>query len=180
MTMGSAAATIHYHVPEATASERGSRGRNVHCGIRGRGRAVVAFDGVARRTAESLPVIGSVLALGLGLLVRSFGISDWVPLLYVAGVWLVIQIIDGFVLGPRAAGRVGVNPFLSILITLAGGFLFGPIGMLLAVPVVAIILAVRRARRSPLPDPQNESVAPESQCCYRRNNKPLADHGLET
>lgn len=114
-----------------------------------------------------VPVIGSVLALGLGLLVRSFNIHDWVPLLYVAGVWLVIQIIDGFVLGPRAAGRVGVNPFVSILITLAGGFLFGPIGMLLAVPVVAIVLAVRRARRTPFAEreieiapPLDHSVAP--------------------
>jgi len=118
------------------------------------------LTGLLAGVLNLVPVIGSVLALGLGLLARSFGISDWVPLLYVAGVWLVIQIIDGFVLGPRAAGRVGVNPFLSILITLAGGFLFGPIGMLLAVPVVAIILAVRRARRSPLAGQQSESVPP--------------------
>ena len=118
------------------------------------------LTGLLAGALNLIPVIGSVLALGLGLLVRSFGFSDWVPLLYVAGVWLVIQIIDGFVLGPRAAGRVGVNPFLSILITLAGGFLFGPIGMLLAVPVVAIILAVRRARRSRSSDPEIQIVPP--------------------
>ncbi len=119
-----------------------------------------ALTGFLAGLLNLVPVIGSVLALGLGLLLRSFGISDWVPLLYVAGVWLVIQVIDGFVLGPRAAGRVGVNPFLSILITLAGGFLFGPIGMLLAVPVVAIILAVRRARRSPSSGPEIQTIPP--------------------
>ncbi len=96
-----------------------------------------------------LPHLGPVIALGLGLLVKWSATDDIWKLIYVLGAWLIIQIIDGFVLSPRAAGRAGVNPFLSILITLAAGLMFGPIGMLLAVPMVAIVLIVKRAVRRP-------------------------------
>jgi predicted PurR-regulated permease PerM len=94
-----------------------------------------------------VPSIGSILALGLALFAKWLVADDWLPLVYVGCAWLVIQIIDGFVLSPRAAGRAGVNPFLSILITLLAGLLLGPIGMLLAVPVVAVGLVIYRATR---------------------------------
>ncbi len=95
-----------------------------------------------------IPHLGPVVALGLALLFKyAVSTTDLVPLIYVGAAWLVIQIVDGFVLSPRAAGRAGVNPFLSILITLAAGLLFGPIGMLVAVPIVAVILVIMRAVR---------------------------------
>lgn len=95
-----------------------------------------------------IPSIGSILALGVALFAKWLVTSDWLPMVYVGCAWLVIQIVDGFVLSPRAAGRAGVNPFLSILITLVAGLIFGPIGMLLAVPVVAVGLVIYRAARS--------------------------------
>ena len=95
-----------------------------------------------------IPHLGSVLALGLALLVTYLGTSDdWVRLAIVGGVWLVIQILEGFVLSPRAAGKAGVHPLLSIVLVFAAGLLFGPIGMLLAVPVTAVILIIWRASR---------------------------------
>jgi predicted PurR-regulated permease PerM len=67
------------------------------------------------------------------------------PLVWIGVVWLIIQTIDGFILTPRAAGRAGVNPFLAIAITIAAAFMFGPLGMLLAVPAVAVVLIILRA-----------------------------------
>ena len=99
-----------------------------------------------------IPYFGSVLALALGLTAKWDAAGDWVQVAYVGVAWLLIQVIDGFVLSPRAAGRAGVNPILSILITLAAGLIFGPIGMLIAVPAAAVILVVARAlRRSQAP-----------------------------
>jgi predicted PurR-regulated permease PerM len=95
-----------------------------------------------------IPSLGPILSLGLGLYVQFLGSEDWTALAWVGGIWLVIQILDGFVLSPRAAGKAGVNPWLSILLVLAGGMLFGPLGMLLAVPVAAVMLIVFRAVRA--------------------------------
>lgn len=95
-----------------------------------------------------LPHLGPVLALGAALLVQFLATEDFVRLATVGGVWLAVQMIDGFLLSPRAAGKAGVNPISSIFLVLIGGLVFGPIGMLLAVPVTAVLLIVFRALRS--------------------------------
>ena len=95
-----------------------------------------------------VPHLGPILALAIPLPLVWIASYDWIRLAYVGGAWLAIQIIDGFFLSPRAAGRAGVNPFAAILITIAAGFLFGPIGLLVAVPVVAVVMIVVRALRS--------------------------------
>jgi predicted PurR-regulated permease PerM len=94
-----------------------------------------------------VPYLGPVLALGLGLLIEFLATANWTALAAVAGVWLTVQIIDGFILSPRAAGRSGVNPLLSIVLVLVAGLIFGPLGMILVVPVVAVLLILMRAVR---------------------------------
>jgi predicted PurR-regulated permease PerM len=94
-----------------------------------------------------IPHLGPVIALGIALFAKWCITDDLLPLVYVTGAWLLIQIVDGFVLSPRAAGKAGLNPFLSILITLGAGVLFGPIGMLLGAPVAIVLIVVVRAIR---------------------------------
>jgi len=106
--------------------------------------------GIVSGALNLIPHLGPVLALAIPLFVQWIGSDGWTPLFWVFGAWIIIQIVDGFVLSPRAAGRAGVNPFLAIAITLGAGVAFGPLGMLLAVPVTIVALlvvrAVRRAR----------------------------------
>ena len=92
-----------------------------------------------------IPHLGPLIAIAIPLLPLWLATHDWLRLVYAGVAWLIIQITDGFILSPRAAGRAGVNPLLAILITIAAGFMFGPIGLLFAVPGVAIILVVVRA-----------------------------------
>jgi predicted PurR-regulated permease PerM len=108
--------------------------------------------GVVCGLLNLIPYFGSLAALALALVLKWSPTSDWVGLLYVGGLWVLLQAVEGFILSPRAAGRAGVNPFLSIPLTLAAGFAFGPLGILLAVPVTAILFIVIRAtRRRELP-----------------------------
>ncbi len=95
-----------------------------------------------------VPHFGPLFSLGLALLFRWITANAWIDFVWVGLAWLVIQILDGFVLSPRAAGRAGVNPLVSIFVTLAAGFFFGPLAMLLAVPVLAVVLIVVRTLRS--------------------------------
>lgn len=105
------------------------------------------LTGLIAGALNLVPHLGPLLALGLALFVKWASTDDWIPLLWICGVWLAIQTIEGFILSPRAAGRAGVNPFYAILLTIAGGILFGPPGMLLAVPLTAVTLVVVRAVR---------------------------------
>ena len=106
-----------------------------------------AVTGLLCGLLNAIPQIGAVLALGFVLLVELFFTDDWLGMAYATGVWLLVQIVEGFVLSPRAAGRAGVHPVASIFIVLIAAFVFGPIGAILAVPVVAVLWIIWKAAR---------------------------------
>jgi predicted PurR-regulated permease PerM len=106
------------------------------------------LTGIVCGVVNLVPHLGPLLSLGLGILFRWITTGDWTKLMWVGLAWLVIQILDGFVLSPRAAGRAGINPLLSILITLAAGFFLGPLAMILVVPALAVALIILRSIRS--------------------------------
>jgi predicted PurR-regulated permease PerM len=97
--------------------------------------------GVVAGLISFIPYVGAafgmVLAGALGL--GQFGF-DFMPLLMIAGVFFVGQFIEGNVLTPRLVGdRVKLHPVWIIFALLAMGSLFGFLGLLLAVPLAAII-----------------------------------------
>ncbi len=82
-------------------------------------------------------------ALGIGLAFAQF--DGWVPIALVAGVFIVGQVIEGNVVTPKLVGdRVGLHPVWMIFALLAGGALFGFLGVLLAVPIAATIGVLAR------------------------------------
>lgn len=87
-----------------------------------------------------IPYVGSIvgLLLSVGLAVLQF--DSWLHVAIVAGVFFVGQGLEGYVLTPRLVGRsVGLHPVWVIFAILAGGALFGFVGVLLAVPVAAVV-----------------------------------------
>jgi predicted PurR-regulated permease PerM len=63
----------------------------------------------------------------------------------VVGTFVVAQLAEGLVITPRLVGeKVGLTPVAVILAILAFGELFGFVGILLAVPVSAILKVVLR------------------------------------
>jgi predicted PurR-regulated permease PerM len=92
--------------------------------------------------------VGLVLALFAGLLEFSGAHGIGYPLLMVAVVYGLGQVIESFVLTPRLVGeRIGLHPLAVIFALLAFGQLFGFVGVLVALPASAVLLvAIRRAR----------------------------------
>jgi len=87
-----------------------------------------------------IPYLGALIggALSVGLALVQF--DDWVSVAIVAGIFIVGQAVEGNVLTPKlVGGRVGLHPVWVIFALLAGGALFGFVGVLLAVPVAAVI-----------------------------------------
>lgn len=93
---------------------------------------------------QLIPHLGSVLSLAIALLLKGLAGGTWLQLLAVFATWLLIQMVDAFLLAPRAAGRAGIRPLPAILITLAAGLWLGPLGVIFAIPAVAIVLIIVR------------------------------------
>ena len=58
----------------------------------------------------------------------------------VAGVFLIGQVLEGYVLSPKLVGAsVGLHPVWLMFALFAFGYLFGFVGLLIAVPLAAAI-----------------------------------------
>ena len=87
-----------------------------------------------------IPYVGAAIGfvVGTGLALSQF--SDWLPIISVIAIFLIGQTAESYILTPRmVGGRVGLHPIWIIFALLAGGSMFGFTGVLLAVPVTAVI-----------------------------------------
>jgi predicted PurR-regulated permease PerM len=86
-----------------------------------------------------IPYVGSLTALvvSLGVALAQFS-PDWTRVVIVVGIVLVGQFLEGNVLAPKLVGEsVGLHPVWLIFALLAFGYLFGFVGLVLAVPLAA-------------------------------------------
>ena len=102
--------------------------------------------------AEAIPIIGPLLGAIPAVLVAAT-VSPELALV-VAGVYIVLQLVEGSVLVPIIMrNTVGISPLLVLLSLLVGAAVAGIVGALLAVPVAAsieIVLARFQARETPV------------------------------
>jgi predicted PurR-regulated permease PerM len=93
-----------------------------------------------------IPYVGSMtgLVLSLAVAIAQFW-PEWTPIVSVLGVFLVGQFVEGNILSPKLVGEsVGLHPVWVIFALLAFGYLFGFVGLLVAVPVAATIGVLAR------------------------------------
>jgi predicted PurR-regulated permease PerM len=103
-------------------------------GVRDYALAIGVLGGMFNVVPYVGPVLTSVLAAGAGLFV-----GGWAPLLAVGVVFLVQQ-FDSLFMAPRIMGdQMDLHPLLVMLALLVGATLFGIPGMVLSVPVAAIL-----------------------------------------
>jgi len=115
------------------------------------GLALFGFDlalpvGVFTGLAIFIPYVGFGLGLLLALLAAVLQFTSLYGLVAVAVVYGIGQLVESLLLTPRLVGeRIGMNPLMVIFALLAFGHLFGFIGVLIALPVSALlVVAVRR------------------------------------
>ncbi len=106
------------------------------------GLPVGTFTGLA----VFIPYLGFGIGLILGLLTGILQFASWYAVVAVAVVYGIGQVIESFFLTPRLVGeRIGMNPLAVIFALLAFGQLFGFVGVLVALPLSALlVVAVRR------------------------------------
>jgi predicted PurR-regulated permease PerM len=113
--------------------------------------------GVVSGLISFIPYVGSLtaLVLSLGVALAQFA-PEWTHIVIVAGIVLFGQFLEGNVLAPKLVGEsVGLHPVWLMFALFAFGYLFGFVGLLLAVPLAAgsgvlIRFALTRYLASPL------------------------------
>lgn len=92
-----------------------------------------------------VPYLGFIVGIVAASIAALMQFQDITPLFYVAIVFLVGQMLEGMLLTPWLVGdKIGLHPVAVIFAVLAGGQLFGFVGVLLALPVAAVIAVVLR------------------------------------
>ena len=109
--------------------------------------------GLIAALMEIIPIVGPLLGAIPALLVATT-ISPQTVLLTLV-IYVLLQAIEGNVLVPLIMrNSVGLSPFLVLVSLLVGGTVGGPLGAIVAVPVVAsitVVLERLQDRRTPVP-----------------------------
>src|SRR3546814_20312284 len=100
-----------------------------------------------------MPYVGSLFGFvtSVGLALVQF--DAWLSVVIVAAIFVIGQAVEGNILTPTLVGdRVGLHPVWVIFALFAGGAVLGFLGMLIALPVAAVIgvlvrFAIDRYRR---------------------------------
>jgi predicted PurR-regulated permease PerM len=110
-----------------------------------------------------IPYVGGAVGFVLAMLLALTQFSDQHYVLYVAGLFVVGWLAEGNFLTPKLVGeRVQLHPVWVVFALLSFGTLFGLLGVLIAVPMAAVIgvlvrFGLSRYLASPLYDPANAS-----------------------
>ncbi|MCP4393788.1 MAG: AI-2E family transporter [Alphaproteobacteria bacterium] len=95
--------------------------------------------GVIAGLISFIPYVGSIVGVALGIVLAAAQFGELTPILMVIGVFGVGQFIEGNILTPKLVGEsVGLHALWVMFALLAGGALFGFLGLLIAVPVAAV------------------------------------------
>lgn len=92
-----------------------------------------------------VPYLGFMIGFVAALIAALVQYGDWTHVLLVCGVFTVGQLLEGYVLVPRlVGGKIGLHPVAVIFAVLAGGHLFGFLGVLLALPAASVVVVLLR------------------------------------
>ncbi len=95
---------------------------------------IAVFVGIT----NMIPYFGPFMGMLVGFIINLF--FSPIKAVFVFLFLFLLQQFDGWYLDPKLiGGKVGLSPFLVIFAVTLGGGLYGPIGMILAVPTMAVI-----------------------------------------
>jgi predicted PurR-regulated permease PerM len=93
-----------------------------------------------------IPYVGTIIGITLSVIMAFLKFHDILHPLLCLGWFGLIQGLEGMVITPRVVGStVGLHPLVAIVALLIGGQMFGLMGMLLAVPVTAVLQVFLRS-----------------------------------
>ena len=102
--------------------------------------------GMLAGIANLIPFIGPPIGIITAIIAyvvtpQVAGISA-MALLAIVGMFLVVQMIDNFLISPKImSSNVGMHPLLVMVVIMVGNSIMGPLGMLFAIPAFGVVRA---------------------------------------
>jgi len=96
--------------------------------------------GIISGLLEIIPNVGPTVTWIIAIIIVTGGQAPLWQIIFIAVWFILIQQIENYFIVPKLMQkRIGLNPIITIIAILSAGKLIGPIGTLLAVPLVATL-----------------------------------------
>jgi predicted PurR-regulated permease PerM len=103
------------------------------------------FIGIAAGVLSIIPYVGSLFGLVASVGMAFYQFGGWQFPLIAFVIFIVGQLVEGNYLTPKLVGdSVGLHPIWVIFALMAGGMLLGLLGMIIAIPVAAVLSVLLR------------------------------------
>jgi predicted PurR-regulated permease PerM len=147
------------------------------------GLSVGVLIGMGAGLLSFVPYLGFIIGFVAAIIAALVQYGDWTHVLLVCGVFAVGQLLEGYVLVPKLVGdKIGLHPVAVMFAVLAGGYLFGFLGVLLALPAASVIMVllrylIERYRMSELYNEEgpDDPVIAEAELAVQANGEVEAD-----
>jgi predicted PurR-regulated permease PerM len=118
-------------------------------GLQSVGLSVGIIIGMVAGLCSIIPYLGFAVGIVSAIIAAFFQFGlDWTHLILVLIVFGIGQIVEGYILQPFLLGdKIGLSPVAVVFAVLAGAQLGGIVGMLIALPVAAVIVVLLRHLR---------------------------------
>jgi len=117
------------------------------------GLTIVGLDlsliiGIGAGLLSIVPYLGFIIGFVVSLADVVVKYHSWWYVLYVCIVFAIGHVAESYILQPWLVGRrIGLHPVAVIFAVMSGGVLFGLTGVLVALPVAAVIMVILRYLR---------------------------------
>jgi len=119
--------------------------------------------GIIAGLVSFVPYLGAFFGVSAAVLASLVQHGDPMHLALVLGVFAVGQALESFILTPWLVGdRIGLHPVAVIFAIMAGGKLFGFLGVLMALPVAALTMVMLRYAHQKYTHSQLYGAEPEA------------------
>ena len=114
-------------------------------GLRLIGLDIGPLIGIIAGLISFVPYLGAILGVLAGVVAALVQYHDWLHVVLVLIVFGIGHVLESYVLVPRLVGhKIGLHPLAVIFAVLAGGELFGFLGILLALPLASVVMVLLR------------------------------------
>ncbi|MDQ3290256.1 MAG: AI-2E family transporter [Bacteroidota bacterium] len=98
------------------------------------------FFGIFASVLTIIPYIGILIGASLPALYTLVQTGSLVDAIFVIGVFAFVQFLEGNFITPNITGsKVSINPFAAVVALIVGGEIWGAAGMILSIPIIAIL-----------------------------------------